>query len=232
MTPVTDSATAPAAIESQKLSFCWPGEQSPIRYPDVFLEPGKHLFLQGPSGSGKSTLLSLLCGLATPTGGQLRIMGVNLAALSGAGRDRFRADQLGVIFQQFNLVPYLDVTSNVTLPCRLSDRRRTRVRTSPAEEAHALLQDLGIGPEYWHRPVTSLSVGQQQRVAAARALIGAPSVILADEPTSALDTDNRDRFLALLLTQARLRGTSVVLVSHDRALASRFDQTIQLQATP
>jgi putative ABC transport system ATP-binding protein len=232
MTCATSSTVIPAAIESQKLSFCWPGEREPIRYPDLLLKPGEHLFLQGPSGSGKSTLLSLLCGLTIPGEGQLRVTGVDLSELSGAGRDQFRADQLGVIFQQFNLVPYLDVTANVTLPCQLSVRRSARARQSPAEEAQALLQDLGIDPDYWHRPVTRLSVGQQQRVAAARALIGAPSVILADEPTSALDTGNRDRFLALLLTQARLRGTSVVLVSHDQSLARRFDQTVHLGATP
>lgn len=232
MTSETSSDPVPEAIESHQLGFQWPGDQSPLRYPDLCLAAGRHLFLQGPSGSGKSTLLTLLCGLALPVEGRLRLLGVDLSTLTAGSRDRFRADHLGVIFQQFNLVPYLDVTANVTLPCRLSARRRARVRTSSTEDAQGLLKALGIAADYWHRPVASLSVGQQQRVAAARALIGDPAIILADEPTSALDTGNRDRFLDLLLSQARLRGTSVVLVSHDQSLAGHFDQTVHLQVQP
>ena len=230
MTPVQAFNTAPVpAIESHDLSFRWPGSPHPLRYPDLALTAGEHLFLKGPSGSGKSTLLAMLCGLALPSSGQLRVMGTDFCQLSSARRDRFRADHLGVIFQQFNLVPYLDTTANVTLPCRLSARRRSHASPSPREQAQALLQALGIEAEDWHRPVAELSVGQQQRVAAARALIGAPAVILADEPTSALDTRNRNRFMALLLAQASIRGTSVVLVSHDPDLAHRFDRVVNLE---
>ncbi|WP_404365147.1 ABC transporter ATP-binding protein [Marinobacter sp.] len=233
MTSAEGLDTAPVpAIKSRELSFQWPGSPNMLRYPDLTLAAGEHLFLRGPSGSGKSTLLAMLCGLALPASGQLLVMGTDFCRLSGARRDRFRADHLGVIFQQFNLVPYLDTTANVTLPCRLSARRHSHACPSPREQAQALLQALDIGAEDWHRPVSALSVGQQQRVAAARALIGAPAVILADEPTSALDTGNRDRFMALLLAQASLRGTSVVLVSHDSGLAHRFDRAVNLEAPP
>lgn len=229
------SAVAPApelALASHQLTFRWPGSQQAIAYPDLALATGEHLFLQGPSGCGKSTLLAMLCGLAVPSSGDLTVLGTPLPTLPASARDRFRADHLGVIFQQFNLVPYLDAMANVLLPCRLSPRRRQAASPSPEAEAESLLAALGLTRPDWHRPVTALSVGQQQRVAAARALIGAPALILADEPTSALDTANRDRFLDLLLSQADLRGTSVVLVSHDPALASRFHHSIRLQVSP
>ncbi|MDX1633326.1 MAG: ABC transporter ATP-binding protein [Marinobacter sp.] len=233
---MTHSSTGDAgpayALASHGLCFQWPGSSQRLQYPDLALVAGQHLFLQGPSGCGKSTLLAMLCGLAVPAAGQLSVLGTELPALSASARDRFRADHLGVIFQQFNLVPYLDALANTLLPCRLSGRRRASVSASPRAEAEGLLTALGLAASDWHRPVTMLSVGQQQRVAAARALIGAPALILADEPTSALDTANRDRFLELLLTQAGLRGTSVVLVSHDPALAARFDHSISLEVAP
>jgi putative ABC transport system ATP-binding protein len=152
--------------------------------------------------------------------------------MSAGARDRFRADHLGVIFQQFNLVPYLSAQANVVLPCRLSKLRRARTGQHPDDTATRLLQQLGITGEHWHRGVTELSIGQQQRVAAARALIGAPEIILADEPTSALDADNRDNFLDLLLNLARERQTSVVFVSHDRSLAGHFHHQLALGGKP
>ena len=135
---------------------------------------------------------------------------------------------MGVIFQQFNLVPYLSALANVTLPCRLSTRRRQKAQGNPEAAATALLQHLSIPEPLWHRQVTEMSIGQQQRVAAARALIGSPEIILADEPTSALDTDNRDRFIELLLTLAHEHRCSVVFVSHDRSLANHFHQQLSL----
>lgn len=228
----TADAAATHTLVSRGLRFQWPNTGRMIRYPDLSLKTGQHLFLQGPSGCGKSTLLAMLCGLAVPDSGHLAVLGTELPELSASARDRFRADHLGVIFQQFNLVPYLDALANATLPCRLSARRREAAAPSPTTEAESLLSALGLAPSEWHRPITRLSVGQQQRVAAARALIGAPALILADEPTSALDTANRDRFLELLLTQANLQGTSVVLVSHDPNLATNFHHTVRLEVTP
>jgi putative ABC transport system ATP-binding protein len=237
MTSKTDATAdgsnqARKTIETSNLTFHWGKQQTPLTYPDIDLPVGEHLFLQGPSGSGKSTLMSLIGGLILPSAGSLRVLDADLSALSGGQRDRFRADHMGVIFQQFNLVPYLNPLDNVLLPCRLSQKRRSHALPDPEEQAEFLLNALGIADEHWRRPVTRLSVGQQQRVAAARALIGTPELILADEPTSALDTDNRDRFIELLLQLAAKQQSSVVFVSHDQSLAGRFDHRIALEATP
>lgn len=229
--PADSSAPPWQALSISNLAFCWDKAQPPLSYPDITLNSGEHLFLRGPSGSGKSTLLSLLGGLIVPDSGTLTLLGTELASLTSGQRDRFRADHMGVIFQQFNLVPYLTTLENVMLPCRLSRKRLSRALPTPEKEAEALLTALGIAPSHWHRRVTGLSVGQQQRVAAARALTGGPELILADEPTSALDSDNRDRFIELLLGLAEEKHSSVVFVSHDQSLAGRFDRQLALEVT-
>lgn len=224
------SITSPPSIITRQLGFCWPGQANPPSFPDIRLDQGEHLFLHGPSGTGKSTLLGLLAGMLAPDTGSIELLGQALTDLKSGARDRFRANHMGVIFQQFNLVPYLSALANVTLPCRLSSTRRARTESGPdaAAAAEDLLRQLAIPESHWHQGVTRLSIGQQQRVAAARALIGAPEIILADEPTSALDADNRDRFLDLLLGLAEQRRCSVVFVSHDRALASHFHHQLAL----
>lgn len=216
------------ALQTTELGFQWAESQPMLRFPDLAIPRGEHLFLQGASGSGKSTLLSLLSGMQVPHSGSISILGSELQRLGSSARDRFRADHIGVIFQQFNLVPYLSALANVTLPCRLSRIRHGNTRPDPDTAAGELLRLLAIPEDHWHRKVTRLSIGQQQRIAAARALMGAPGIILADEPTSALDTDNRDRFLDLLLGLANERGSSVVFVSHDRALSSHFHHQVHL----
>ncbi|MBC7184784.1 MAG: ABC transporter ATP-binding protein [Marinobacter sp.] len=216
-------------MEVNGLGFSWDPAQSALSFPDITLKRGEHLFLHGPSGSGKSTLLSLLAGMLRPTSGSVRVLGTDIHKLGAGARDQFRADHMGVIFQQFNLVPYLNTRANVTLPCGLSDLRRQRTEPSPAGEAERLLAALSIPEDHWQRKVTRLSIGQQQRIAAARALIGAPGLILADEPTSALDGDNRDRFLELLLDLARRHNTSVLFVSHDHSLAHHFGNQLELR---
>lgn len=215
------------AVQTRGLSFTWPGQQR-IDFPNIRLDQAEHLFIHGPSGSGKSTLLNLLAGMILPGAGDIHLLGTRINALGAGARDRFRADHIGVIFQQFNLVPYLSALANVTLPCRLSAHRLARATNQAEDQARQLLSQLAIPEDHWHRGVTRLSIGQQQRVAAARALIGAPGLILADEPTSALDTDNRDRFLDLLLELAERSRSSVLFVSHDRGLAQHFHQQIAL----
>lgn len=218
----------PAALAVADLSFRWASDQPALIFPDIRLPRGEHLFIHGPSGSGKSTLLNLLAGMLSPDAGSIQMLGLDTPTLSPGKRDSFRADHIGVIFQQFNLVPYLTAEANVRLPCRLSARRNTMADGAPANAARQLLTALAIPESHWRRRVTQLSIGQQQRIAAARALIGAPEIILADEPTSALDHNNRDRFVNLLLSQAEQRGTSVLFVSHDHALAGRFHHQIEL----
>lgn len=229
--PADGSATAREALRVSQLTFRWDRIQPALSYPEITLDTGEHLFLRGPSGSGKSTLLSLLGGLILPDTGTVTLLGTDLSNLSSGQRDRFRADHMGLIFQQFNLVPYLTTLENVTLSCRLSRKRRERALPTPEQEAQSLLTALDIPQSHWHRRVTGLSVGQQQRVAAARALTGGPELILADEPTSALDSDNRDRFIELLLGLAAEKNASVVFVSHDQGLAERFDRQLALEVT-
>ncbi len=217
-------------IELRALRYRWPGAAHDCLAIDALqVAAGRTLFLHGPSGGGKSTLLGLLAGVLLPREGTVSLLGTPWASLSGARRDAFRADHVGYIFQQFNLLPYLSVLDNVLLPCRFSAVRRQRAGSaSPHAAASALLQRVGLGQALWHRPAAQLSVGQQQRVAAARALIGQPELVIADEPTSALDSALRDDFMALLLQQCRAAGSTLIFVSHDERLAPLFDQSLSL----
>jgi putative ABC transport system ATP-binding protein len=201
-----------------------------LHIPALTVTRGERLFLFGPSGSGKTTLLGLLAGLLQVQAGNVTILGHDLTAMSGAQRDRFRGLQVGYIFQMFNLIPYLNVFDNIALPCRLHPQRAQRLGNQPLTEAIPDLADrLGIR-QLLPAQVLHLSVGQQQRVAAARALLGNPPLLLADEPTSALDTDRREQFLHLLFETCAERGTTIIFVSHDRALGSRFDRGLSLPA--
>ncbi|GAB6041002.1 ABC transporter ATP-binding protein [Endothiovibrio diazotrophicus] len=222
-------------IALHDLSFRWRPHHPPVLEIERFtVGRGERLFLHGPSGSGKSTLLSLLGGVATPQRGRVEVLGEPLSALRGARRDRFRADHIGFVFQLFNLLPYLSTVDNVTLPCRFSQRRREKVLQRAAtleSEARRLLEHLDLAdPQTLARPVTELSVGQQQRVAVARALIGAPEIVIADEPTSALDWDRREAFLRLLEGECAERGITLLFVSHDPSLKPLFDRTVELTA--
>jgi len=195
------------------------------------LQRGERLMLRGPSGCGKSTLLSLAAGVLLAQKGTVELMGREWAGLSAAQRDALRVDHVGYIFQQFNLLPYLGVLDNVLLPCRLSKRRRERAASvrGPIEGAAAALLDALELPTALHRrPAAELSVGQQQRVAAARAMIGQPDIVIADEPTSALDEDRREGFMRLLLDQCTRAQSALLFVTHDARLARHFDRVVEL----
>ena len=220
-------------IEVEQLRFRWNRSQPPaVDIAQLAVAAGERIFIHGPSGSGKSTLLGLLGGVLVAEQGPVRITidgtATLLGALGSAARDRFRVDHIGFVFQQFNLVPYLSVIDNVLLPCRFSARRRARCGGDMHAEATRLLQALDLAPALAQRPVTQLSVGQQQRVAAARALIGRPEIVIADEPTSALDAERQDRFLDLLLGECAASNASLLFVSHDRRLASHFTRELAL----
>jgi len=222
--------TANPVVELERVTFRWPGQESDtVAIDELVLDAGEHLFVRGASGSGKTTLLNLLAGIHVPTSGTIRLLGTDLAALSPSRRDRFRADHIGVVFQQFNLLPYLTMLENVTVSHAFSSRRRERASKSDvAATARRLLRSLNLADDLHASPAAELSVGQQQRVAVARALIGGPEILIADEPTSALDADNRDRFLELLFQEAEVQGCTLIFVSHDPQLAPRFDRTIEL----
>jgi putative ABC transport system ATP-binding protein len=220
-------------IDISKLQYAWRNSAALVLDIDKLqVERGERVFIAGPSGSGKSTLLSLLAGVVTPQAGDVTVLDRRMETLSGAQRDRFRADHIGFIFQMFNLIPYLSVVENVTLSCRFSERRMQkalRISASMGVEALRLLTHLDMAdPDVLKRPVTDLSVGQQQRVAAARALIGAPEILIADEPTSSLDGNHREAFIRLLFEECEKENTPLIFVSHDASLATLFDRTIQL----
>ena len=220
-------------VEIDRIRFAWKkGRPDDLAIERFEVAAGERVFVEGPSGSGKSTLLSLVGGVTSPGEGAVRILGTDLSEMPPRHRDRFRADHIGFVFQMFNLVPYLSMIDNVTLPCRFSRRRRERAMSrsgTPEVEARRLLDRLGLDrDEMRARAVTELSIGQQQRVAAARALIGAPELIVADEPTSALDEGTRERFLDLLSGQCSEAGASLLFASHDTRLGVLFDRRVSL----
>lgn len=209
------------------VQFAYPGSSAPVlSIPEFRVQKSERIFLFGPSGSGKTTLLEILAGVLAADQGHVEILGQNLTAMSPAARDRFRADHVGYVFQSFNLIPYLNVAENILLPLSFSPRRSSRV-SDPAQRMQFLCQRLGIA-DFLERPVTELSVGQQQRVAVARALLGEPELILADEPTSALDSDHREAFLRLLFELADASGTTLIFVSHDRSIQPLFSRAVSL----
>ncbi|WP_421248534.1 ABC transporter ATP-binding protein [Aeromonas jandaei] len=218
-----------AVVEIRDLAFAWPGHEVVLDLPTLTIAKGERVFIKGPSGSGKSTLLCLLAGIQTANHGTLEVLGQPLAQLSGRARDHFRAANLGYIFQQFNLLPFLSVLDNVTAALTFSPEKRSRLQATPQQEARRLLAELQLPDEALHRPVHALSIGQQQRVAAARALIGSPPLVIADEPTSALDTDNRAAFIKLLFEECDKQGSTLIFVSHDPHLEPLFPRVENLQ---
>jgi putative ABC transport system ATP-binding protein len=209
--------------------YAWPGaQQDCLAIDTLHVAAGRTVFLLGPSGCGKSTLLGLMAGVLLPRQGTVSLLGQSWAALKAGARDRRRADHVGVVFQQFNLLPYLSVLDNVLLPCRFSSLRASRCAQGPHSAAQHLLERVGLPAALWPRRADALSVGQQQRVAAARALIGQPELVIADEPTSALDAALRDDFMQLLLSECAAAGSTLVFVSHDERLAAHFDERLSL----
>lgn len=215
-----------SSIKVTNLQFAYQQNQTILNIHDFSVGKSERVFLYGPSGCGKTTLLGLLAGILPSPPGSVQVLGKDLGAMSSAQRDQLRGTSIGYVFQIFNLIPYLSVLDNITLPTLFGRRVSEHYQTS-IEEARALANGLGI-ESLLNRGVEELSIGQQQRVAAARALIGSPGLVLADEPTSALDADARGDFLEVLFAQAKREGAAVLFVSHDRSLASKFDREVSL----
>ena len=224
--------SSPVIVNIRELRFRYPRAAEDVLLIDgLEVRRGEHVFVRGPSGCGKTTLLSLVAGVLTATHGRIELVGTDWAAVAPSARDRVRCDHVGYVFQQFNLLPYLSVVDNVTLPCRFSTVRRERAGRAGAavrSEAVELLSCMGIDPLLQRRRACELSVGQQQRVAAARALIGQPDLVIADEPTSALDEGTRETFMQVLQEACRDAGSSLMFVSHDSRLAARFSRLVDL----
>jgi putative ABC transport system ATP-binding protein len=225
---MTEPSAGTPAVELSALRFAYRSGRDVLAIDHLRIDRGETVFLHGPSGSGKTTLLGILAGVLQASSGQVRVLGTDFSTLSSGARDAFRARHLGYVFQMFNLIPYLSVRENILLPVRLDAHRRARLGSLSLDQAvKEMAGQLDIR-ELLDAPIAELSVGQQQRVAAARALIGHPEVIIADEPTSALDTDRREQFLQLLFASCRAANATLIFVSHDHTLMPLFSRTVEL----
>ena len=215
------------AINMQNLSFHYE-DAHPILKLDVFeVKKQEKIFIYGPSGCGKSTLLGLIAGVFLPQQGTFEVFGLDFCSTSRSKRDKIRGKEIGYIFQTFNLIPYLSCLENILLPCIVTRQRKNKI-TGPLEQEAALLAEHLNLTEVLHKKARQLSVGQQQRVAAARALIGNPQLVIADEPTSSLDGKNTNEFLKLLLREWEEKQFTLVFVSHDERLANDFNRSVSL----
>jgi putative ABC transport system ATP-binding protein len=179
------------------------------------------LFIHGPSGCGKSTLLNLISGILSPSYGEINFFGEPLHHMNARQRDRFRANNIGYVFQQFNLIPYLNAIENIELASHFSKKM---AKTPLRKNIQDLLARLALSEANWHKPVSQLSIGQQQRIAIARALINQPKLFIADEPTSSLDQQNTQQFMSLLMSLCDENDMTLLFVSHDTRLSYYFDR--------
>ena len=216
-----------SAIQLENVKFSYDKEHVILNIKSLLIEQGEKVFIYGPSGSGKSTLLNLMAAVASPNSGSVTILGENESELSNVEKDRLRGDYIGFIFQSFNLIPYLTIYENILLPLKSSQKKRSKVHNIINKEIQRISLHLNIN-ELLHKRVTELSIGQQQRVAVARALIGDPEIIIADEPTSSLDEEVTDSFMQLLVDEHKKKKFTLIFVSHDRRLTKFFDREISL----
>ena len=214
-------------IQIEDLSFQYPRTEFMLRLPQLVVESGQRVAIVGPSGCGKTTLLNLISGITLPLAGTVMVSGKEVSAMSDAARRNFRIAKIGMVFQQFELVEYLDVLSNILLPfsinSTLSESSETRCRAIELAEAMGLKEKLARRP-------AQLSQGEQQRVAICRALITEPGIVLADEPTGNLDPDNKLRILELIFQLAETHNQTLIVVTHDMGILSEFDRVIDFEA--
>ena len=213
-------------IQISDLGFRYPLGEFALHVPDLDVEAGERVAIIGPSGCGKTTLLHLVAGIRKALEGRLRVRGVELSSLDDGARRDFRIANVGMVFQEFELLEYLDVRENILLPFRINGSLRlTRDVRNRADE---LAVDMGIGDKLG-RPPGSLSQGERQRVAVCRALLSRPDLLLADEPTGNLDPSNKDRVLDLLLDYVESCGATLVVVTHDHDLLDRFQRVVDFK---
>ncbi len=215
-------------IRLDSVRFYWSKNKDfKIFIPELKISQGEKVLLLGESGSGKTTLLSLISGFLSPISGDIYLNEKNINSLSARNRDQYRSDNIGIIFQQFNLLPYANVIDNIILPLYFSKVRASKI-INQKETAVNLCKSLRLPDTVTSMQASNLSVGQQQRVAVARALIGNPSLVIADEPTSSLDSDAQNIFLDLMFAQIEKNNSSLLMVSHDMSLSSYFDRVIDI----
>jgi putative ABC transport system ATP-binding protein len=211
------------SIQLKNIRYTYPDtpEKLVLNIDSWAVAAGEQVFVHGPSGGGKSTLLNLLSGMSQADTGEVSVMGQRLDKISSRQRDRFRADHIGYIFQQFNLIPYLDAIDNIKLAHQFA---KENTSSSLEDDIKSLLSSFFIDPADWQKPVAKLSIGQQQRIAIARAMVNKPELLIADEPTSSLDQDNRDNFMKELMAMVSEHNTTLLFVSHDMSLAKYFNR--------
>jgi putative ABC transport system ATP-binding protein len=217
-------SSGPYAVQTENVCRYYPMGSSVIRAVDgisLTIGRGEFVALLGQSGSGKSTLLNLLAGLDRATSGSVIVQGRDLAKLSSEELAGYRRNDVGMVFQAFHLLPSMTITENVELPMRFAEVERTE----RAQRVRESLERVGLGKRLEHRP-SELSGGEQQRVSIARALVNRPSLLLADEPTGNLDSRTGEDILELIRNLSRSMGMTVVMVTHERALAERFAQRL------
>jgi len=212
-------------LKLRELSFSYPGQGFALSVPELTLQAGESIALLGPSGSGKTTLLNLLAGILTPLTGKVLLNGENLSALPERQRRQHRLHHMGMIFQSFELLDYLDVRDNILLQGRLSHSQATD--DDLERHARQIADDLGLGDK-WRRNSKALSQGERQRVAVCRALLLDPSLVLADEPTGNLDPDNKIAVLQKLVANCKQHQRILLTVTHDHSLLAEFDRVIEM----
>jgi putative ABC transport system ATP-binding protein len=210
-------------VDIEGLSFQYGEDGFRLWVPRLSIRRGERVAIVGPSGSGKTTLLFLLAGVHVPQAGSIRVGDVELGRLSDAARRDFRIRQVGFVFQDFQLLDYLNVLENILLPCLIN--RRVRWDSTIRRTAESLASSLGLGGQL-QRPLGCLSHGERQRVAICRALLLGPRLLLADEPTGNLDPDNKRRILRILLERAQQTQATLLVVTHDHSLLSDFDRVL------
>ncbi len=216
---------ATEVLAVRDLEFGYPVGGFRLRVPELQVAAGESVALVGPSGCGKTTLINLLAGIEEPAAGVVEVAGLDMAQLAPEDRQDLRILKVGLVFQEFELLEYLEVLDNVLLPYRLTSL--LEIDDGVRERARVLLSDLGLEDKMRRYP-NQLSQGERQRVALCRALVTNPAVVLGDEPTGNLDPGNRDRVIDALLDYGRRTGAPVVVVTHDHELLPRFDRVVEV----
>ena len=215
-------------ISIRSLSFRYPGSTFRLEVPELEIAAGSTAAIVGPSGSGKTTLLNLICGILTPTAVEVTTCEMQLSFASESARRKFRVRQVGLVFQEFELLEHLSVRDNILLPCRLT----SAIQLDSALQARAdqLAKEMGMADKRTRYP-RQLSQGERQRVALCRALLLEPPLLLCDEPTGNLDPANMEHVLDILFAYVRRNGTTLLAVTHDHDLLPRFDETVDLRSS-
>ena len=218
--------TAERVVAVSNLEFRYPEGEFRLVIPSLEIGRGATAALIGPSGCGKTTLLNLIAGIAVPQTGRIETSGVDVSGLPDSARRDFRIANIGLVFQEFELLEYLTVLDNILLSYRINPS--LRLDRSVRERAEGLARRVGI-EEHLSRPPDQLSHGERQRVAVCRAVLTDPALLLADEPTGNLDPANKGRVMDILFDYARDSDTTLITVTHDHELLSRFERTIDFK---